>query len=192
MKTALKNDTQPMTNDETSRVTRKISPEQRTAAKIAAVSSLCSMIIVVLANYGLLNPLIVRGSAAETARNIVAHETRSFLAYESITRAHTGDPNVLISRSGRAGEFAIHGDGFYTQVGRTGAGGTGLTIRFHLAPSAREGTDFILAEKNAYVVVLNKAALKVIPESLNLSPVQYFEFLASGERMSHEDLALLH
>jgi hypothetical protein len=31
---------------------------------------------VVFANYGLLNPLIVPGNAAETARNIVAHETQ--------------------------------------------------------------------------------------------------------------------
>lgn len=80
MKTALDNDPQPMTNDESSGMTRTIYPEQRTAAKIAAVSSLCSMIIVVVANYGLLNPLIVRGSAAETARNIVAHETQFRIA----------------------------------------------------------------------------------------------------------------
>jgi len=32
------------------------------------------MAIVVFANYGLLNPLIVPGNAAETARNILAHE----------------------------------------------------------------------------------------------------------------------
>lgn len=34
------------------------------------------MVIVVLANYRLLNPLIVRGNAAATAQNIVAHETQ--------------------------------------------------------------------------------------------------------------------
>ncbi len=34
------------------------------------------MVIVVVSNYGLLNPLIVRGNVAETARNLVAHETR--------------------------------------------------------------------------------------------------------------------
>jgi len=34
------------------------------------------MAVVVFANYGLLNPLIVPGNAAETARNIVAHETQ--------------------------------------------------------------------------------------------------------------------
>ena len=72
-KTAVEN-TQPITNDEASKMSRTIYPEQRTAAKIAAVTSLCSMAIVVAANYGLLVPLMVRGSAAETARNIVAHE----------------------------------------------------------------------------------------------------------------------
>jgi hypothetical protein len=47
------------------------------------------MVIVVFANYGLLNPLMVRGNAAETARNIVAHETQfrvvvtCFLAYSA-------------------------------------------------------------------------------------------------------------
>ena len=80
MRTVVENENQPITNDETGKMTRTIHPEQRTAATIAAVSSLCSMIIVVLANYQLLNPLIVRGSAAETARNIVAHETQFRIA----------------------------------------------------------------------------------------------------------------
>jgi hypothetical protein len=47
---------------------------QRTAAKVAGIAGLFTMAIVVFANYGLLNPLIVPGNAAETARNIVAHE----------------------------------------------------------------------------------------------------------------------
>jgi uncharacterized protein DUF4386 len=53
---------------------RPIEPAQRTAAKVAGLSCLLTMAIVVFANYGLLNPLIVPGNAAETARNIVAHE----------------------------------------------------------------------------------------------------------------------
>jgi Domain of unknown function (DUF4386) len=56
--------------------TNTIESSQRTAAKVAGVSLLFSMVIVVFANYGLLNPLIVRGNAAETARNIMAHETQ--------------------------------------------------------------------------------------------------------------------
>src|SRR5437879_9735808 len=51
-----------------------IDNSQRTAAKVAGFSGLFAMAIVVFANYVLLNPLIVPGNAAETARNIVAHE----------------------------------------------------------------------------------------------------------------------
>jgi hypothetical protein len=51
-----------------------IDNSQRTAAKVAGIAGLFTMGIVVFANYGLLNPLIVPGNAAETARNIVAHE----------------------------------------------------------------------------------------------------------------------
>jgi hypothetical protein len=67
----------------------KIDNSQRTAAKVAGFSLLFSMAIVVFANYALLNPLIVPGNAAETARNIVAHETQlrviviCFLAYSA-------------------------------------------------------------------------------------------------------------
>jgi hypothetical protein len=53
-----------------------IDNSQRTAAKVAGFSLLFSMAIVVFANYALLNPLMVRGNAAETARNIMAHETQ--------------------------------------------------------------------------------------------------------------------
>jgi hypothetical protein len=55
---------------------RNIDNSQRTAAKVAGISGLLTMAIVVFANYVLLNPLIVPGNAAETARNIVAHETQ--------------------------------------------------------------------------------------------------------------------
>jgi hypothetical protein len=54
----------------------KIDNSQRTAAKVAGFSLLFSMAIVVFANYMLLNPLLVRGNAPETARNIMAHETQ--------------------------------------------------------------------------------------------------------------------
>jgi hypothetical protein len=69
--------------------TSTIESSQHTAAKVAGVSLLFSMVIVVFANYVLLNPLIVRGNAAETARNIMAHETQfrvaltCFLAYSA-------------------------------------------------------------------------------------------------------------
>ena len=64
-----------------------ITQSQRTAAKVAGWSFLFTMVIVVFSNYGLLNPLVVRGDAGATARNILAHETQfrvvviGFLAY---------------------------------------------------------------------------------------------------------------
>jgi hypothetical protein len=132
-------------------------------------------------------------TAKELGLDIVAHETNNFLAYESITRAHTGDPNVLISRAQVEGEAAIFGNGFYTKVGTEGARGTGLTIRFHLDPNAREGHDFAFVPGEHYVVIKNKAALKVIPESLNIGPVEYFKLLAdnSGTGLQQSDRGIL-
>src|SRR4030095_10654596 len=57
-----------------------ITPEQRTAAKVAGISGLVAMAIVVYANYALLNPLIIPRDAVETARNILAHKTQFRLA----------------------------------------------------------------------------------------------------------------
>jgi hypothetical protein len=120
-------------------------------------------------------------TARELGLDIVAHETHNFSAYESITRAHTGDPNVLISRDGVGGEAALFGEGFYTNSGHKGARNTGFTIRFHLHPDAREGHDFALVPDQNYVIVKNKAALKVIPESLNIGPAEYFRLISTGE-----------
>ena len=53
-----------------------VDDSQRKAAKVAGFSGLFAVAIVVFANYVLLNPLIVPGNAAETARNLVAHETQ--------------------------------------------------------------------------------------------------------------------
>jgi len=71
---------------------RNIDNSQRTAAKVAGISGLLTVAIVVFANYVLLNPLIVPGNAVETARNIVAHETQfritavCFLIYSAAVR----------------------------------------------------------------------------------------------------------
>ncbi|MEY2439956.1 MAG: hypothetical protein QOI34_1341 [Verrucomicrobiota bacterium] len=68
-------------------ITNHIDNSQRMAAKVAGFAGLFAVVIVVFANYGLLNPLLVRGNAAETARNIITHETQfrvvvtCFLAY---------------------------------------------------------------------------------------------------------------
>ncbi len=102
-------------------------------------------------------------TAAEIAKEqkqsqlVVAHETNNFLAYESITRSPSGEPNVLISRQNASGEVAAYGDGFYTQIGKLGARGTGLTIRFTVDPNAREGSDF--TRSGNYLVFKNKKAL---------------------------------
>lgn len=54
----------------------KIDDSQRVAARVTGISGLFSFAIVVFGNYVLLSPLIVAGNAAETARNIVAHQTQ--------------------------------------------------------------------------------------------------------------------
>jgi len=54
----------------------RIDNSQRVAAKLAGVSGLLAVVIVVFGNYALLGPLIVPGNAAETARHIVAHQTQ--------------------------------------------------------------------------------------------------------------------
>jgi hypothetical protein len=62
---------------------------QRTAAWIAGASGLFGFLIVVFANYTLLDPLIVPHDAANTARNFIAHQTQArvalvcFLAYSA-------------------------------------------------------------------------------------------------------------
>lgn len=54
----------------------KIDNSQRTAAKVAGVSGLLAVVIVIFGNYALLGPLVVSGKAAETAQNFVAHQTQ--------------------------------------------------------------------------------------------------------------------
>ena len=55
---------------------RTIDQSQRIAAKVAGLACLLGMAIVVYSNYGIYEHLIVSGNLAETARNIVAHETQ--------------------------------------------------------------------------------------------------------------------
>jgi hypothetical protein len=51
---------------------RTIDPVQQTAARVAG--SVFTLATVVFAQFGIHDRLIVEGNAAETARNIVAHE----------------------------------------------------------------------------------------------------------------------
>jgi len=133
-----------------------------------------------------------KGKTAEDLNiKVVAHETNNFLAYESITRAHSGEPNVLISRQNAVGEAAAYGDGFYSRLGKEGARGTGLTIRFKVDPNAREGTDFTV--HGDYVVFKNRKALKVIQESLNFGLDDLLKLAEENKDVAvdHSDLALL-
>ncbi len=133
-------------------------------------------------------------TAKELGIDVVAHETNSFLAYESITRAHTGEPNVFISREGVPFEAAAHGDGFYTKTGRNGARKTGLTIRFQVDPKAKLHSDFDvykINETEKYVIFKNKKALRVIQESLSMTLLEYFEFLSKGEKIDVNDKGIL-
>ena len=50
---------------------------QRTAAKVAGVAGLLAFALVVFGNYVLLGPLVIPRNAADTARNILAHQTQS-------------------------------------------------------------------------------------------------------------------
>src|SRR6476659_6486336 len=51
-----------------------IDSSQHTAARVAAFACLFTMAVVIFANFGIHERLIVAGNAAETARNILAHE----------------------------------------------------------------------------------------------------------------------
>lgn len=116
---------------------------------------------------------------------ILSHETNSFAAFESLTKAHDGEANVLISRTNIPGEAALYGEGHYTLVGRKGGRGTGITVRYILNPEARENHDF--AHSGQMVILKNKAAVKVIFENINLSVVEYFRQLSTGLEFDKND-----
>jgi len=57
-----------------------IDDSQRRAAGIAGITGVLAVVIVIFGNYVLLSPLIVPRDAAETARNIIAHQTQARMA----------------------------------------------------------------------------------------------------------------
>ena len=57
-----------------------IDKSQRIAAKVAGWSGLLTFAIVVFGNFVLLGPLVVPSNAADTARNILAHQTQFRIA----------------------------------------------------------------------------------------------------------------
>ena len=121
----------------------------------------------------------------------VAHETTSFAAYENMTVSRRGKPNTFISRKGITGESAEHGDGFYTKEGKRGARGTGITIRFKVDPNAVDGLDFYYLPDENFIIFVNASAIRVIDESLGLSPARYFELLLSANDQFETDRGLL-
>lgn len=123
-------------------------------------------------------------TARELGLDVVAHDTRGFEAFDSITRSHTGAPNVFVSRPGHAGENAAAGKGFYVLKGDRGLWGTGITIRFHINPDAREGTDFTI--EGDMLVFLNKNALRVIQNSYSVDFVGFFEMLTDPVNESYD------
>jgi hypothetical protein len=68
-------------------MTTNIDNSQRTAAKVAGIAGLLAFVLVVFGNYVLLEPLVIPRNAADTARNILAHQTQfrvaltCFIAY---------------------------------------------------------------------------------------------------------------
>src|SRR6266496_5021447 len=68
-------------------ITHTIDNSQRTAARVAGIAGLLAFILVVFGNYVLLKPLVIPRNAADTARNILAHQTQfrvaltCFIAY---------------------------------------------------------------------------------------------------------------
>ncbi len=120
---------------------------------------------------------------------IVSHETRSFEAYESITRSAKGEANVFISRNGAMGEAAVHGDGFYTKLGESGAIGSGITVRFKLHPDAVEGPDFT-RHSSGIVLIHNKAALTLIQENIHLTLFKFLELILS-DQIGSDDKGLM-
>lgn len=103
-------------------------------------------------------------TAKELGIQLVLHDTRSLSALESITRAHSGEPNVLISRDEVSGETALFGDGFYV-TSRANYSSLGFPIRFSVDPQARQDSDFTIHPRQI-LRFHNKKALKIIPNSL--------------------------
>jgi hypothetical protein len=75
----------------TTQINWPVTSEQRTASKVAGLSGVLAAAVVVFANYRLLNPLLVRGDAAQTANNLIGHQTQvrvaltCFLTYSLTT-----------------------------------------------------------------------------------------------------------
>ena len=118
-----------------------------------------------------------------TARDLkiktLAHDTSDFFAWTVITRSLKGEANFFISRPDVPGESAAHGPGVYTVANAEKGYGSGFSIRMELDPQAREGGDFKVFDE--VVLLLNKNAVRVIPESVEVAGlVEFFEMFRGG------------
>jgi hypothetical protein len=102
-------------------------------------------------------------TANELGIDFVTHATKSYEAFESITRAPNGHPNFFISRANVEGEAASEGTGTYTVKGKQAVDFLpGFTIRLQVDPSAREGTDF--TQVGNFIIWRTSDKLKVLPD----------------------------
>ena len=76
---------------------RPIEPVQHTAAKVAGFLYLLTLVISLFAELYLRDPLLVRGDAAQTARNIVASERQFRISIVSGLMAVAGDIILLVA-----------------------------------------------------------------------------------------------
>ena len=113
-------------------------------------------------------------TAGELGITEVAHATPDYEAWESITRSHSGHPNVFISRTDQTGEVAYHGSGFYTAKGSIGwTTDRPYNVTFKVDPSAVQGVDFnyvINANGNPILIWRTADKLTVVPQSASVSP----------------------
>ena len=126
------------------------------------------------------------GRTAESLNiQFVSHETRNQEVFENITMSMKSQANVFISRPDHpeSGEMAAYGAGFYTLHGLKGAVGNGLNITFQLAPEAREGTDFKVINRGGIILILNKAALRLVEQKYDNSGSHFLRALISSPEL---------
>lgn len=107
-------------------------------------------------------------SEARTARELgiqyVAHATPDELSAEQISWNPFGHVNAFKSINGD-GQSAVHGEGFYTQLGDFGAFDEAYHIKLEVNPEAKEGVDFKIIPGKQWVLFYNRDSLKIIEDA---------------------------
>src|SRR5512133_3747206 len=102
--------------------TDKVGNAQRTAAKVAGVAGLLGFVLVVFGNYVLLEPLVIPRNAADTARNILAHQTQfrvaltCFIAYGIGSVVLLSALYVILAPVNSLAALLLLGDATYLKV----------------------------------------------------------------------------